>query len=311
VNLAIVVPCYNEAAVIEPFYADLVRALEGVRDLDWRLYFVDDGSTDETLERLNALERRDARVRVYSLSRNFGHQVALSAGLDVTRGVPVVMMDADLQHPPSIVPSMIALWRQGYDVVSAVREETEGASWFKRMTARAFYRLINRLGDTSIVAGAADFCLLSARAHDAVCAMPERHRFLRGLVSWIGFNRAYVPFQAPRRSAGESKYTTVKMFRLALDAVFSFSAAPMRLATRLGLALFVPGILYVIYILIQYASGDQFVRGWGSLIGTLLIVGGIQLICIGIIGEYLARIFEEAKHRPLYFFKQVPDRTDG
>jgi polyisoprenyl-phosphate glycosyltransferase len=311
VDLAIVVPCYNEAAVIEPFYAELVRALEPVRNLDWRVHFVDDGSADGTLDGLNALARRDERVRVYSLSRNFGHQIALSAGLDVTRGYAVLMMDGDLQHPPSIVPSMIALWREGHDVVSAVRQETEGASWFKRATARAFYGLINRLGDTQIVPGAADFCLLSARAHDAVCSMPERHRFLRGLVSWIGFDRAYVPFQAPRRPAGESKYTTLKMVRLALDALFSFSAAPMRLASRLGLALFIPGALYVLYILIAYASGDQFVRGWGSLIGTLLIVGGIQLICIGIIGEYLARIFEEAKQRPLYFFKQVPDRTDG
>jgi dolichol-phosphate mannosyltransferase len=206
---------------------------------------------------------------------------------------------------------MIALWRQGTDVVSAVREETEGASWFKRATARGFYRLINRLADTAIVPGAADFCLLSARAHDAVCAMPERHRFLRGLVSWIGFTRAYVPFQAPRRSAGESKYTTIKMVRLALDAVFSFSAAPMRLATRLGFLLMIPGIGYVIYILIRYATGDQFVRGWGSLIGTVMIIGGIQLICIGIIGEYLARVFEEAKRRPLYFFKQVPERRDA
>jgi len=311
VDLAIVVPCYNEAAVVQPFYAELVRALAPIADLDWRVYFVDDGSSDETLERLNALERIDRRVRVYSLSRNFGHQVALSAGLDVTRGVPVVMMDADLQHPPSIVPTMIALWRQGHDVVSAVREETEGASWFKRATARAFYRLINRLADTAIVPGAADFCLLSTRAHDAVCAMPERHRFLRGLVSWIGFTRAYVPFQAPRRSAGESKYTTVKMVRLALDAVFSFSAAPMRLATRLGFLLMIPGIAYVVYILVRYATGDQFVRGWGSLIGTLMIIGGIQLICLGIIGEYLARVFEEAKQRPLYFFKQVPERRDA
>jgi polyisoprenyl-phosphate glycosyltransferase len=311
VNLAIVVPCYNEAAVIEPFYAELARTLDAVEGLDWFVCFVDDGSTDATLERLNAVARTDRRVRVYSLSRNFGHQIALSAGLDVTRGAPVIMMDADLQHPPAILPAMVALWRQGYDVVSAVRQDTEGASWFKRATAYAFYRLINRLGNTSIVAGAADFCLLSARAHDAVCAMPERHRFLRGLVSWIGFDRAYVPFHAPRRPAGQSKYTTLTMFRLALDAVFSFSAAPMRLATRLGVALFVPGSMYVLYILIAYASGNAFVRGWGSLIGTVMIIGGIQLVCIGIIGEYLARIFEEAKQRPLYLFKQVPDRADG
>jgi glycosyltransferase involved in cell wall biosynthesis len=173
-----------------------------------------------------------------------------------------------------------------------------------------FYWLINRSGETSIVPGAADFCLLSARAHAAVCAMPERHRFLRGMVSWIGFDRAYVRFQAPRRSAGESKYTTFKMLGLAVDALFSFSAAPMRIATRVGLALLVPGTLYFLYIVARYLVLDDFVRGWGSLIGTLMIIGGIQLIFIGMVGEYLARIFEESKRRPLYFFKQTPDADD-
>ena len=308
-RLAIVVPCFNEAAIVERFYAELAGALAPV-DVDWRVCFVDDGSTDATLECLNRLAKAHPNIDVYSLSRNFGHQVALSAGLDVTLGSAVVMMDADLQHPPSVVPSMIALWRRGCDVVSGVREDTDGASWFKRATAKAFYRLINRLGDTAIVPGAADFCLLSARAHAALCAMPERHRFLRGMVSWIGFDRTYVAFQAPRRSAGESKYTTLKMVALALDALFSFSAAPMRIAARVGLALIVPGALYFLYILFRYFTMNDFVRGWGSLICTLMIIGGIQLVFIGIIGEYLARIFEESKRRPLYFFKQVPIGSD-
>ena len=308
-DLMIVVPCYNEAEVVERFCAELAGVLERL-DLAWRVCFVDDGSTDTTLERLNRLAAADHRLRVYSLSRNCGHQIALSAGLDVTIGSAVVMMDADLQHPPALIPEMIALWRRGYDVVSAVREETEGATWFKSATAKTFYWLINRFGETTIVPGAADFCLLSARAHQAVCAMPERHRFLRGMVSWIGFNRAYVPFQAPRRPAGESKYTTFKMLSLAIDALFSFSAAPMRMATRLGLALLVPGALYFVYIVVRYVALDDFVRGWGSLIGTLMIIGGIQLIFIGMVGEYLARIFEESKRRPLYFFKQTPDDVD-
>lgn len=308
-RIAIIVPCYNEAAVIERFYAELTSALDRL-DAVWRVCFVDDGSTDSTVERLNRLAKLDHRVRVYSLSRNFGHQVALSAGLDVTLGSAVVMMDADLQHPPSIVPQMIALWRSGHDVVSAVRADTEGATWFKRATANVFYWLINRSGETSIVPGAADFCLLSARAHAAVCAMPERHRFLRGMVSWIGFDRAYVRFQAPRRPAGESKYTTLKMLGLAIDALFSFSAAPMRIATRVGFALLVPGTVYFLYIVARYLVLDDFVRGWGSLIGTLMIIGGIQLIFIGMVGEYLARIFEESKRRPLYFFKQTPDDAD-
>ena len=304
--LTIIVPCYNEAEVIERFCGELVRVLDHA-GVVWRVCFIDDGSSDSTLERLNSLASADPRLGVYSLSRNFGHQVALSAGLDVTLGSAVVMMDADLQHPPALIPQMIALWRSGSDVVSAVREDTEGASWFKVATADAFYWLINRFGETSIVPGAADFCLLSVRAHKAVCAMPERHRFLRGMVAWIGFNRTYVPFQAPRRPAGQSKYTTFKMLSLAIDALFSFSAAPMRMATRLGLALLVPGALYFLYIVVRYVALDDFVRGWGSLIGTLMIIGGIQLIFIGMVGEYLARIFEESKHRPLYFFKQTPD----
>jgi glycosyltransferase involved in cell wall biosynthesis len=305
-DLTIIAPCYNEAVVVDRFYAELVRALDHV-DVVWRVCFIDDGSTDATLEQLNTLAMSDARVRVYSLSRNFGHQIALSAGLDVSLGSAVVLMDADLQHPPPVVPQMIELWRSGYDVVSAVREDTEGATWFKRATGHAFYRLINAFADTTIVPGAADFCLLSARAHAALCAMPERHRFLRGMVSWIGFHRAYVPFQAPRRLAGQSKYTTLKMMGLALDAVFSFSAAPMRMATRLGVTLLIPGLFYFIYILARYIALDDFVRGWGSMIGMLMILGGIQLIFIGMVGEYLTRIFEESKRRPLYFFKQTPD----
>jgi polyisoprenyl-phosphate glycosyltransferase len=202
------------------------------------------------------------------------------------------------------------LWRRGFDVVSAVREGNGDASWFKRVTAGVFYRLINHFSETPIVPGAADFCLLSARAHAALAAMPERHRFLRGMVSWIGFDRAYVPFTAPPRAAGRSQYTTFKMVGLALDALLSFSAAPMRMATRLGLALLLPGTLYFLYILARYLVMDDFVRGWGSLIGTLMIIGGIQLVFIGMVGEYLARIFEESKRRPLYFFKQVPGEVD-
>lgn len=308
-DVTVIVPCYNEAEVVERFCAELVGVLERV-DLAWRVCFIDDGSTDSTLECLNGLANADHRICVYSLSRNFGHQIALSAGLDVTAGSAVVMMDADLQHPPALIPQMVTLWRSGYDVVSAVREDTEGATWFKMATANAFYWLINRFGETPIVPGAADFCLLSARAHKAVCAMPERHRFLRGMVSWVGFNRTYVPFQAPRRPAGQSKYTTFKMLSLAVDALFSFSAAPMRMATRLGLALLVPGALYFLYIVVRYVALDDFVRGWGSLIGTLMIIGGIQLMFIGMVGEYLARIFEESKRRPLYFFKQTPDDVD-
>jgi dolichol-phosphate mannosyltransferase len=304
-ELSVVVPCYNEADGIRAFKIEVARVLDRL-DLAWQLVFVDDGSTDGTLDELNALAREDDRVRVYSLSRNFGHQIALSAGLDVTGDSLVLLMDADLQHPPDVIPKLIAEWRRGADVISAVRERTADAGWLKRTSAAAFYWLINRMTDTPIIPSAADFCLLSPRAHRALCLMPERHRFLRGMISWIGFKRSLVPFDAPRRRSGQSKYSAFKMLALALDAIFSFSAAPMRLATRLGFVLIVPGAIYVLYLLLHYFSTNDFVRGWGSLIGTILIVGGIQLMFIGMTGEYLARVFEESKRRPLYFFKQEP-----
>jgi dolichol-phosphate mannosyltransferase len=302
----VVVPCYNEADGIRAFKTEVARVLDQL-DVTWQLVFVDDGSTDRTLDELNALALDDSRVRVYSLSRNFGHQIALSAGLDVTGDSLVLLMDADLQHPPDVIPGLMAEWRRGADVISTVRERTDDARWFKRASAAAFYWLINRMTDTPIIPSAADFCLLSPRAHRALCSMPERHRFLRGMISWIGFKRSLVPFQAAKRRSGQSKYSAFKMLMLAFDAIFSFSAAPMRLATRLGFVLVVPGAAYFLWVISHYFVTNDFVRGWGSLIGTILIIGGIQLMFIGMTGEYLARVFEESKRRPLYFFKQQPE----
>jgi dolichol-phosphate mannosyltransferase len=228
--------------------------------------------------------------------------------VDVARGDAILMMDSDLQHPPSLIPELVRRWQSGFDVVSAVRNTTSGASVVKRGTAAAFYWLINRVSDVEIVPGAADFCLLSRRAHEALIAMPERHRFLRGMVSWIGFSRARVPFDAPERPAGTSKYTLLKMMGLAIDALLSFSAAPMRIASRVGLLLVLPGIGFLVYVVYRYFIG-QTVPGWGSTVSVLLILGGTQLVFIGLIGEYLSRIFEETKQRPLYVFKQRPARA--
>src|SRR5512138_184833 len=305
-TLTIVSPCYNEAAGIETFYRQVRDVLDSMPRVSGRIVLVDDGSTDGTLEKLDAIAARDPGVEVYSLSRNFGHQVALSAGLDVARGDAVLMMDSDLQHPPSLIPELVRRWQSGFDVVSAVRNTTSGATLVKRATAAAFYWLINRLSDVEIVPGAADFCLLSRRAHEALLAMPERHRFLRGMVSWIGFPRARVPFDAPERPAGSSKYTLFKMMALAVDALLSFSAAPMRMASRMGLLLVVPGVVYLAYILYRYFLVGDTVPGWGSTVSVLLVVGGTQLVFIGLIGEYLSRIFEQTKQRPLYVLKQRP-----
>jgi len=306
--LCVVSPCYNEADGVRRFYEAVTAALDGSGNRDHTIVFVDDGSTDATLRILNELAAADPRVRVYSLSRNFGHQVALTAGCDVATGDAVILMDSDMQHPPHLLPEMVAKWRAGADVVSAVRRFSEGASLFKRMSAWAFYGAINRISDTRIVPNAADFVLLSRRAHEALLRMPEHHRFLRGMVSWIGFRREFVEYQAPLRSAGKSSYTLRRMTRLASDALFSFSAEPVRLATRVGLGLVGLGMLYLAYILYTLlAEPGKIVPGWSSLICVVLITSGAQIVFIGLIGEYVSRIFEEAKRRPLYFFKQRPD----
>jgi len=305
-RLSVVCPCYNEAEVIALFYEALKPVLASLPGLDHRIIFVDDGSSDGTIEQLNLLAARDECVQVYSLSRNFGHQVALSAGLDVARGDAVVMMDSDLQHPPALVPQMVELWQQGHDGVSAVRETTADASWFKRFTSSGFYRVVNLLSDTPIVPGAADFCLLSRRAHQALRKMPERHRFLRGMVSWIGFRRAFVPYEAAPRAAGHTKYTLRRMLALGLDATFAFSSVPIKLATRLGFIIVLLGFAYLVSILIRFFLGEDLIKGWSSVICSLLLLGGLQLIFTGLIGEYLGRIFEQGKARPLYLFKQTP-----
>ena len=308
--LCVVSPCYNEAQGIRGFHAALRCALAPLADLELRIVLVDDGSSDATLEVLNELAAADPCVRVYALSRNFGHQVALTAGCDVAEGDAIILMDSDLQHPPDLIPAMVAKWREGADVVSAVRLRTAGASLFKRLTADLFYRLLNSISETRIEPGAADFVLLSRRAHAALLAMPERHRFLRGMVSWIGFRREFVEYVAPRRGAGESNYTLRRMVRLASDALFSFSTAPVRLATRMGLAVVACGLLYLAYIFYAIiAHPDEFVPGWTSLVIVVLILSGVQIMSVGLIGEYIARIFEEAKGRPLYFFRQRPDRA--
>lgn len=304
--LCVVCPCYNEGEVVEHFYDALSGALEDLGDLDVRIVFVDDGSTDETLEKLNALAGRDDRVGVLSLSRNFGHQIAVTAGVDFARGDAMLIMDADLQHPPELIPEMVRMWRSGSDIVSAIRRRTRDASFFKRVSSNGFYWLVNRLSDTRIQSGVADFCLLSRRAQQALRSMPERHRFLRGMVSWMGFARSFVEYDAPERRAGRSKYTMRKMLRLAHDAVFSFSSAPIKAATKLGLVMLVLGCAYLAYVLFHYFVLGGLEPGWPSLLSVVLIMGGVQLAFLGVFGEYLARVFEEVKGRPLYFLKQSP-----
>ena len=284
-----VAPCYNEAEVIRQFYLELKRVLaQGSRGFEHCIVFVDDGSEDATLEKLNELAAADSCVRVLSLSRNFGHQVALTAGSEDAEGDAVILMDSDLQHPPALISRMLQLWREGFDIVSAVRESTSGTSRVKRWSSSGFYALMNKLSGIYIVPGAADFCVLSERAHAALRSCPERHRFLRGMVSWIGFRRICVPFTAPPRAAGRSKYSVRKMCTLGLSAVFSFSTTPIRVATGLGLMAILVSLIYLCYIGFCLLSGRALTKGWTSLMFLVTFLGGVQLVSTGVLESILA-----------------------
>ncbi len=307
-RLSVISPCYNEAESVEAFYGVLKRVLNALTGYDHGIVLVDDGSTDNTLEVLNQLAGRDPCVEVYSLSRNFGQQAALTAGLEHARGDAFVLMDGDLQHPPETIPALVEAWEAGSPVVLTVREHTADASWWKRFTSRAFYSFFNAFSPTRIVPDASDFCLLSRDARDALLAMPESHRFLRAMIAWMGFPRAEVAYHAQARVAGESKYSFTRMVRLAGDAVFSFSTRPLRLATQLGLWIVAGGLTYLAYVLYLCFFSPEVVHGWSSIVSLILILGGFQLISVGLIGEYIARIFEQVKARPVYLLKQRPKR---
>lgn len=297
--LSVVIPLRNEEEVLPQLATRLAAALEGV-DSDWEVVLVDDGSTDATYGLAVELHGRDPRFKVIRLSRGFGHQVALSAGLDVARGDAVVTMDGDLQHPPEVIPQLLAKWRQGDEIVYAVMEERRGESRSKDWTAKLFYRLLGRLADIDVPVGAGDFRLVDRRALDAVRAMRESNRYLRGMFSWVGFRQSGVPYASPPRSAGTSKYSRVRMLRLATDAVIGFSNRPLRLGLNLGFVVSIASILFGLSAVVSKLVGVFVVPGWTSIMILVGIVGGIQLIVLGVIGEYVSHIFDEVKQRPLY-----------
>ncbi len=307
--ISVICPCYNEEEVIPAFYDRLTHELRALHaETDYRIVFVDDGSQDRTLGLLIDISGHDEKVSVYSLSRNFGHQAALCAGLEVAPGDAVILMDSDLQHPPALIRDLLAKWKEGYCVVTAVRRETEGASWWKRWTSSAFYKLFNSLSHTYIVPGAADFCLLSREVCDALNRMPEQHRFIRGMISWLGFKRAFVEYTADSRAGGASKYSFSRMLQLAMDAVFSFSIKPIRLAFHLGLLFIAFSVAYFCYIVARYFYVGDLIAGWGSMMCVLLASSGVNLLCLGILGEYLARTYEQVKIRPQYVFRALSAR---
>ena len=270
---------------------------------------VDDGSSDGSWDTLLELAARDPHLRLLRLSRNFGHQAALSAGLDAARGEAIVLMDADLQDPPELIPQLVSKWHEGFDVVYAVRGQREGEPRLRLASISLFYRLLHRITATEIPQNAGDFRLLSRRAADAIAAMPERARFLRGMTSWIGFRQTGVQYTRDARYAGESKYPPRKLIRLALDGITSFSTAPIKLVTALGFALvvFCAGVLaWTLYVRFFTSHHPQ---GWTSVIAVVLLLGGVQLLSLGVIGQYVARIFDETKQRPLYLVDEVVENV--
>ncbi len=299
--LSIVIPCLNEEENIAPLYLRLLPVLSGL-DADYEVIFVDDGSRDGTFGQVTALNAQDPKVGGISFSRNFGHQVALLAGMQYARGALIITMDGDLQHPPEAIPLLIGKCRDGYDIVNTRRIDHEGAGAFKKSSSRLFYRLMSYLSEVHIEPAGADFRLMNRRAADAFLQFPERGRFTRGLVSWMGFRQAVVEYRAEKRAFGETKYSLAKMARLGLDAITSFSSKPLRLSFFSGLFISLLGMCYGLYIFFAFLAG-RTIQGWASIMLTLLIIGGVVLINLGITGEYIARIFSEVKGRPLYFIK--------
>lgn len=303
--VSVVVPCYNEQDVLRECHAQLSQALEASCGASYELIYVNDGSKDGTEEILRALHASSPQVRAIMLSRNFGHQAAVTAGLAGSTGRCAIIIDADLQDPPEVIPQMLDRWRQGFEVVYGVRESREGESGFKIRSAQLFYRLINRLSNIEIPLDSGDFRLLDRRAIDALLSMPERHRLLRGMSSWIGFRQFGLRYARAARFAGATKYPISKMLALALDGILSFSTVPLRFVTGLGFLTAAVAAGGIFYSLAVRVFTSHWVAGWATLILAVLFIGGVEMFCLGILGEYIGRIYTETKQRPLFLVREV------
>jgi dolichol-phosphate mannosyltransferase len=305
--ISVVAPVFDERDTLPELHRRLTAVLAALGP--YELVLVDDGSSDGSWDTLLGLAAGDPHLRLLRLSRNFGHQAALSAGLDAARGDAIVLMDADLQDPPEVIPQLVAKWREGYDVVYAIRGDREGEPPWRLASIALFYRLLHRITPTAIPQDAGDFRLLSRRAAEAIAAMPERARFLRGMTSWIGFRQTGVAYAREARYAGESKYPTRKLIRLALDGITSFSTAPIKLVTAIGFALVVFCFGVLVWTFYVRFFTNHHPQGWTSVIAVVLLLGGVQLLSLGVIGQYVARIFDETKQRPLYLVDEVVENV--
>lgn len=303
IRLSVVVPVYNEHEVLGEFHRRLSAVL-GTIPTDVEIVYVNDGSRDDSISVLNQLRTADSRVTLIDLSRNFGKEIALSAGLDYARGAAVVVIDADLQDPPELIPELIREWEAGFDVVFAQRTSREGESWLKLITASLFYRIIRRVTEIQIPEDAGDFRLLSRRAVDALKQLREQHRFMKGLFAWIGYPQKAVPYRRDKRFAGTTKWNYWKLWTLALEGFTSFTVAPLKIATYVGVLVALLAFVFAIFIVYKTLVYGDPVAGYPSLMVAVLFLGGIQLMALGVIGEYLGRMFTETKRRPLYLVKE-------
>jgi len=309
--LSVVVPCYNEEACLAELHVRIARAASLVAGDDYEIVLVNDGSRDRSWEIMRALAATDPRLVAVNLSRNHGHQLALTAGLDLCSGERVLIIDADLQDPPELLPQMVEeMERQQADVVYAVRRARAGETAFKRGTAKLFYRLLSKLAEIEIPLDTGDFRLMSRRALDALLSLPEQARFIRGMVAWVGFRQVPIAYDRAERHAGQTKYPLARMMRFALDAVTGFSTAPLRFASHFGLWLVAASVLLIAYIGFAFLTG-RAIQGWTSLMLVVVVLGAVQMFVLGMIGEYLGRLYIEAKRRPLYIVSEIAGRAEG
>jgi len=302
--ISIVVPVFNEEESLHELYRRIAAVMSQVR-LAFELIFVDDGSTDRSLEIMLELSEKDKSIKIIQLSRNFGHQSAIIAGVDYAHGEAVIMMDGDLQHPPELIKQLLEKWQEGYEVVYTTRDETKDASLFKRATSRGFYTLIYHLSEVSIAAGTADFRLLDRRVVESLQAFGERSIFLRGIINWLGYRQAAIRYMADARYRGESKYSFVKMLRFAISGITSFSSIPLYISAFLGIIISFFSFIYGFMVIYVRLFTDRVVEGWTSVMVALLFLGGIHLITIGIQGIYLGKVYKEVKGRPRYLIRRV------
>lgn len=301
--ISIIIPCHNESGNIELLYQKIEEQTK-LFCHDYELIFIDDGSTDNTFEIIRSMHEKDPKIKSISFSRNFGHQAAIIAGLNNCIGNCLIMMDADLQHPPELIPEMIKEWKSGYDIVNTIREDSNDLSFFKRNTSKGFYKFINLISKTKIEAGSPDFRLLDRKVIDSFNEIGEYSLFIRGMINWVGFSSTSIQYKQNERFSGISKYSLKKMIAFALDGITSFSSAPLHISMVFGLFCSFLSFIYMIYALYINFFTDQALEGWTSTIISILFIGGIQLISIGILGEYLSKIFYEVKKRPRYLINE-------